>query len=332
MNMGIRKRIYMFISRWLNHESRSKHELIHLSSFERLCHEIHPGDVILVEGRSRVSDVIKMITQSSWTHSAIYIGRLFEMEDTELRDKIVNQYDLEVGHHYIIETLLGEGTVIHSLEKYQQDHLRICRPKGLSHTDTQHVIQYTVGRLGSDYDIRQLLDLARFLFPYGILPRRWRSSLFSHNAGTSTRTVCSTMLGEAFQSVRFPILPFAEKTNDEKIHLYQRNPRLTTPKDFDFSPYFEIVKYPFFNLDDLSLYQHLPWANVDLYCNNPDECYTTDIINNTEVKTDAGNMTDISAATNKNMNKVDDSDIIKETTQSVNFLDKLSPSHSGESS
>ena len=38
--------------------------------FERLSFEIRPCDVLLVEGRSRVSEVIKTITQSVWTHSA----------------------------------------------------------------------------------------------------------------------------------------------------------------------------------------------------------------------------------------------------------------------
>ncbi|VAX14112.1 hypothetical protein MNBD_GAMMA24-2380 [hydrothermal vent metagenome] len=273
--VGIRKRLLGTLTRWLNQESSPDYNLAPLSSFERLCYEIRPGDVILVEGRSRVSEVIKLITQSPWTHSALYIGRLYELGDRPLQNRLVSEYRLERDKPYIIEALLGEGTVIYPLEKYSKEHLRICRPKGLSPEDTGKVIHYAVNRLGNDYDIRHLLDLARFMLPYAILPRRWRSSLFSHNAGIQTRTVCSTMIGEAFQSVRFPILPFAEKTPDNKIHLYQRNPRLLTPRDFDFSPYFDIVKYPFFNFDDLSLYRRLPWAGSDLYCNNLDDCYTT---------------------------------------------------------
>ncbi len=285
--ISIRKRALNMITRWLNHETTPDHDLAPLTSFERLCYEIRPGDVILVEGRTRVSEVIKLITQSPWTHSALYIGRLYELEDRPLQNKLVSEYRLDMDKPYIIEALLGEGTVIYPLDKYSEEHLRICRPKGLSPEDTHKVINYAVKRLGNDYDIRQLLDLARFMLPYSFIPRRWRSSLFSHNAGIQTRTVCSSMIGEAFQSVRFPILPFAEKTQDNKIHLYQRNPRLMTPRDFDFSPYFDIVKYPFFNLDDLSLYRHLPWANSDMYCNNPNDCYITEtgMVSNS----DAGN-------------------------------------------
>jgi hypothetical protein len=46
-----------------------------------------------------------------------------------------------------------------------------------------------------------LLDLARFMYPYGLLPRRWRSTLFAHKPGVNTRCICATMLVEAFQGV-----------------------------------------------------------------------------------------------------------------------------------
>ncbi len=303
--VGIRKRLLGVLIRWLNQESNPDYSLAPLSSFERLCYEIRPGDVILINGRSRVSDVIKLITQSPWTHSALYIGRLYELGDRPLQNRLVSEYRLEMDKPYIIEALLGEGTVIYPLEKYSQEHLRICRPKGLSPEDTRKVIRYAVDRLGTDYDIRQLLDLARFMLPYGFIPRRWHSSLFSHHAGLQTRTVCSSMIGEAFQAVRFPILPFAGKTPDNKIHLYQRNPRLMTPRDFDFSPYFDIIKYPFFNLDDLSLYRHLPWAGSDLYCNNPDDCYSTlptidDATDSADPSTDKPQPTGTIAATSAN--------------------------------
>src|SRR5689334_21697563 len=35
---------------------------------------LRPGDVILVEGSQRVSEVIKYLTQSSWSHAALYVG------------------------------------------------------------------------------------------------------------------------------------------------------------------------------------------------------------------------------------------------------------------
>jgi hypothetical protein len=67
------------------------------------------------------------------------------------------------------------------------------------------------------------------------------------------------MIAEAFSSVHFPILPHIKKNKDTGIELFQRNPRLYTPRDFDYSPYFEIIKYPFVALDDQPAYRRLPW-------------------------------------------------------------------------
>ena len=32
------------------------------------------GDVLLVEGHSRVSTAVKYLTQSTWSHAALYVG------------------------------------------------------------------------------------------------------------------------------------------------------------------------------------------------------------------------------------------------------------------
>ncbi len=47
------------------------------------------------------------------------------------------------------------------------------------------------------------------------------------------------------------------------LEVFQRNPYLFTPKDFDYSPYFEIIKYPLFNPDEpLPYYRRLPWTEA----------------------------------------------------------------------
>ncbi len=48
--------------------------------FDRLRFELRPGDVILVEGRSRIGDVIKLVTQSPWTHFRDQITALEEQQ------------------------------------------------------------------------------------------------------------------------------------------------------------------------------------------------------------------------------------------------------------
>lgn len=241
--------------------------------FDRLSFEIRPCDVLLVEGKSRVSEVIKTITQSQWTHSALYIGRLHDIEDETTREHVSWLYDGDPNAQLVIEPLLGKGTIISPLKDYADDHVRICRPTGLSRSDAARVVDFAVKHLGRDYDVRQMLDLARFVFPYGILPRRWRSTLFEHNVGLPTRTVCSTMIAAAFSAVHFPILPVARRMENGSLKLFKRNTKLYVPRDFDTSPYFEIIKYPMLGLDDIAVYRQLPWDTEGVVCNDETECF-----------------------------------------------------------
>ncbi|GAB5449877.1 MAG: hypothetical protein Hals2KO_02050 [Halioglobus sp.] len=233
-----------------------------LSDFERIRHELRPCDVILVEGRSRVSEVIKLITQSSWSHAALYIGRLHDLEDPIMREALGKYYQGNPDRQLIIESELGMGTVVRPLTVYEGEHLRICRPRGLGFREGQNVLEYAISRLGTAYDVRQIFDLARFLFPWVIMPRRWRSSLFSTNPGKTTYTVCSTMIAEAFGHIHFPILPLVKRVEGGKVQLFMRNPKLCTPSDFDYSPYFDIIKYPFLDFQHHTEPRLLPWRGA----------------------------------------------------------------------
>ena len=35
---------------------------------------IKPGDILLIEGRDHISGIIKYLTQSTWSHAALYVG------------------------------------------------------------------------------------------------------------------------------------------------------------------------------------------------------------------------------------------------------------------
>jgi hypothetical protein len=245
------------VVKWLRHQKPPPQTP--LSDFERVRKEVRPCDVVLVEGRSRVSEVIKMITQSAWSHAALYIGRLEDLEDPALREVVKQYYPGATKQHLIIESELGLGTVVRSLDAYEYEHLRICRPRSLDAKSANKVISYGIGKLGSAYNVRQIFDLARFLFPWFIMPRRWRSSLFSARPGKSTQTVCSTMIAEAFGSVGFPILPLVKIIEQDKVKLYLRNPKLCTPRDFDYSPYFDIIKYPFLDFAHYATRRLKPW-------------------------------------------------------------------------
>jgi hypothetical protein len=244
-----------------------------LTSFERLRYELRPGDVLLVEGRSNVAEIIKSITQSMWTHSFFYIGRLHDIDDPMLRDHIQKYRHCMPEEQLIIEAILGKGIIVTSIENYEGEHLRICRPRGITRGDSQNVIRYAINDLGKDYNVRQIMDLARFMFPYWFLPRRWRSTLFEHNAGRPTKTVCSTMMAEAFAKVRFPIIPVLHQDEAGNLKLIRGNSKLMTPRDFDHSPYFDVIKYPILDFDELGIYRKLPWDQTSVHCNDIGDCF-----------------------------------------------------------
>ena len=261
------------ITSWLTSKVSPVHSM--MCDFERIRHEIKPGDVVLIEGRSRVSEVIKLITQSPWSHAVLYVGRLHDIEDIDLREVIKQYYFGPLDQQLIMESELGTGTVIRPLADYEGEHLRICRPRGIAYPDSQAVVAYAIGRLGTPYDVRQIFDLARFLFPWFMLPRRWRSSLFTARPGESTHTVCSTMIAEAFGSIQFPILPLVKREQDGEVKLFMRNPRLCTPSDFDYSPYFEIIKYPFMDVHSHAEHRLLPWTGSGELTEEERQLYVT---------------------------------------------------------
>ena len=76
------KRIKQSIVGWLMKETSPTG--FPMSDFERMQFELRSCDVLLVEGRSRVSEIIKAITQSSWSHTALYIGRIHDIENNGL--------------------------------------------------------------------------------------------------------------------------------------------------------------------------------------------------------------------------------------------------------
>lgn len=249
------------IGQWLIYEPPSTEVMPY--DFNRLKHEIRAGDVLLIEGRSRISKIISWITVSPWTHAALYIGRIIDFEDEEIKEIIRAHIgpDIAENTRLIIEDLFERGTVISPLTAYHNHHIRICRPIGITPADLQSVVNYAIKTLGQSYNVRHLIDLTRFMLPWTLFPRRWGSTLFRTSTGEAESGICSSLIAEAFTSVHFPILPFIKPLDAHDIEVFQRNPYLFTPKDFDYSPYFEIIKYPLFNPDEpLPYYRRLPWA------------------------------------------------------------------------
>jgi len=222
-----------WIGRYLDTPLKN-YEAVATSSQALLSRVLQPGDVLLVEGDRRISVAIKYLTQSTWSHAAIYVGDVLNQGGT----------DPDV----LIEAELEEGVVYSPLSKYIDLHTRICRPHKLTDEDRDKVLDFLMGRIGHQYDMKNIIDLARYLLPTPPVPVHWRRRMIALGSGDPTRAICSTLIAEAFQSICYPILPVIEKENSmhnrlaEKEIMHIRHHSLFTPRDFDISPFFEVVK------------------------------------------------------------------------------------------
>ena len=70
------------------------------------------------------------------------------------------------------------------LAKYAVYNTRICRPVGLTPEDRRTVVDFLVDSLGKQYDLRNIFDLARYLFPQPPVPSRWRRRILALGSGS----------------------------------------------------------------------------------------------------------------------------------------------------
>ncbi|HZP74959.1 MAG TPA: YiiX/YebB-like N1pC/P60 family cysteine hydrolase [Pseudolabrys sp.] len=210
---------------------------------------LQPGDVLLVEGNNHIAGVIKYLTQSTWSHAALYVGQIGDRETAEGEPLV------------LVEANIGEGVVAVPLSKYARYHTRICRPVGLDADDRARVCAYAAERIGFDYDVKNIIDLLRYLFPLPI-PKRWRRRMLALGSGHPTRIICSALIAQAFENVRYPILPKVTRAESDAAReeiLEIRHSSLYAPRDFDISPYFEVVKPTIERGFD---YKSLAWSDL----------------------------------------------------------------------
>jgi len=200
---------------------------------ELVAMTIRPADVLLVEGpRSKINSAIRYLTQSTWSHSALYVGLGAGLGERDGEPLV------------LIEAELGKGVIASPLSKYQTFNTRICRPVGLTPEDRVKVMRYAVERIGYAYDLKNIIDLMRYFLPNPPVPARWRRRMIALGSGEPTRAICSTLIAQAFESVRYPILPEVRRVDDKsrKEILHIRHHTLYAPRDFDISPFFAVVK------------------------------------------------------------------------------------------
>ncbi|MGE3150970.1 MAG: YiiX/YebB-like N1pC/P60 family cysteine hydrolase [Pseudorhodoplanes sp.] len=220
---------------------------------------LEPGDIVLIEGNTRLSAIIKFLTQSTWSHAALYVG------------ECAGEFAPNGEPHVLLEAEAGPGVTTVPFSKYAQFNIRICRPVGLGEDGKKEVIDYALARRGKLYDSKQIVDLARYLFPYPPVPVWFRRRMLAIGSGDPTRAICSTLIAEAFASIHYPILPESVSINGRTFGIapyvqreinHIRKHGLYTPRDFDVSPYFSIVKP---GLDEGFDHQKLVWAPPDMY-------------------------------------------------------------------
>ncbi|MDP1932550.1 MAG: YiiX/YebB-like N1pC/P60 family cysteine hydrolase [Gammaproteobacteria bacterium] len=197
------------------------------ASLEKFMRVIEPGDILLVDGNSRISTAIKYLTQSTWSHACMYMGSVDPSPDIPS----------------LVEADLLDGVTLVPFSKYEHYNLRICRPVGLTREEKKRLLSFVEARLGYRYDLKNIIDLMRYLVQNPMVPPRFRRQLISLGSGEPTKAICSTLIAQAFQSINYPILPRPHPGTDAaEIEYRQRHFTHFVPRDFDLSPYFRVVK------------------------------------------------------------------------------------------
>ena len=138
---------------------------------------------------------------------------------------------------------------------------RICRPVGLSQADCEEVCRYASERIGLGYDFKNIIDLMRYLVPWP-MTQRWRRRTIALGSGDASRIICSSLIAQAFDAVRYPILPKITpvESGTARCEIAEiRHSSFYAPRDFDISPYFMVVKPTLardFN------YKNMHWADL----------------------------------------------------------------------
>ena len=246
-----------------------------------LKQRLRKGDVVLVEGNQRLSQVIKYLTQSSWSHSAIYVGDEIARRAHPSARALVDEHG-EEARYALVEALVESGVVASPLCKYASFNLRVCRPRNLRREDLQAVLDEVVGEIGHEYDLKNVFDLARYFFPVSLVPTRFRRKALRFGSGLPTQVICSSLIALAFGKVGYPILPTITIEESKEVTTARswfdrflgrgrlpapgvfRRPSATlvTPRDFDLSPYFEIVKFNALGNGEFD-YRKIVWAEEE---------------------------------------------------------------------
>jgi hypothetical protein len=268
------------LTRFLNQQV-SRYERLYQSDLDLLKRHIRKGDVLLVEGDQRISAIIKHLTHSSWSHAALYVGDELVRRGGALRKLALEEFGDE-AEHLLVEALM-EGVIVSPLAKYVDKNVRVCRPHRLRNPHLRSILDEAVNSMGWGYDMRNVFDLARHMVMAALMPQRYRHDAMQFGSGAATAVMCTSLIGRLFHGVGFPVLPSVTlptpsgEAEEPQRSLWRRlrrrranytgvyrhrDPTLLTPRDFDLSPYFEIVKFNVISQRGFD-YERIEWEEGD---------------------------------------------------------------------
>jgi hypothetical protein len=177
------------------------------------------GDVLLTDGITRGAAIVKHVTRSRWSHVSMYVGPLEDGPDPRC----------------IVEADIAAGVRSIRLSELNALQVRVLRPIGLTETSRSRLVDWVVGRIGSEYDLAHAWMLGRRLLPLPLPAhlRSWPGTI----GNSATRFICCSLLTHAFAVVGYPILP-PETRLSVAASADHRN---LIPGDFERAPAFEVI-------------------------------------------------------------------------------------------
>ena len=125
--------------------------------------------------------------------------------------------------HVLVEAELDEGVISH---RCRNTGKRIAgfASRGLASEDIEAVVSFAVERIGFTYDLKNIVDLVRYLLPTPPVPVRFRRRMIALGAGSPTRAICSTLIAQAFLHP-IPDFCLSKPTGDYATFKFQPLPR-----------------------------------------------------------------------------------------------------------
>ncbi len=235
---------------WLERDNPAYRQRI-INDLEKLQHVIRKGDVVLVEGRSQMSRIIKLFSSSHWSHVAMYVGDALIQPSHSKRNDYLSLYGRQ-AQHLLVEAYSDQGVTVAPLYRYRDYNIRICRPYGISPDDLLTVIKDVVEHIGRRYDDQNIIDLAWMMIAAILSPHRKSARRKCLGSCDEFQVICSGMIAKAFQKVGYPIVPGLDPlpagkrgfaSNPYGAKLLMRHFSQILPRDFDLSPNFEVIKF-----------------------------------------------------------------------------------------